>query len=459
MRPIRGSSPRRKTACSEMVISDKLFLVSALAVSSLLYLYVQLPGRTLFNAVTSQSYDSVMSANYRQLLSALNGRKFYMYDEPAISMQGFLEKLPDLHAAHQTPDDMLVTMFKHHPLRTLDPKQADFFIIPILMEYHMKVGWENEGSQQFRPWLEAAFESLVNHPVFRTHQGNRHFLAIHDWMCWHLNLYPGSVLAMYLPYMENVTFGVSSIRDKVNPNMTNQMVIPYPTIKQQWDTPYAKENHGHFLTHDSLEAWSQRPYHLFYHTRISQSRHGATVLRQFFNDTILQKFYHTKSHYKKKPVPVMSAEFAKRWKVSMGFDMPPDEFVDTITKSKFCLVIRGDDPSSHSFARALAAQCIPIFISDQFDDVALPFYPHLSSHPFTYRIPEANFLEHPWNALDQVLQSANDSTHGLRAKFLEMMEARRSQLYIHPSTLVPDFVLLSILDPRHGERFKPIYFE
>ena len=41
--------------------------------------------------------------------------------------------------------------------------------------------------------------------------------------------------------------------------------------------------------------------------------------------------------------------------------------------AKFCLVIRGDSPTSHAFSNALLSACIPVIISDAWVQVGMPF--------------------------------------------------------------------------------------
>ena len=46
--------------------------------------------------------------------------------------------------------------------------------------------------------------------------------------------------------------------------------------------------------------------------------------------------------------------------------LAPEEFADSLSKSQYCIMIRGDDPSRSRFYDAISAGCIPIVISDGF---------------------------------------------------------------------------------------------
>merc|ERR1719343_21876 len=80
-----------------------------------------------------------------------------------------------------------------------------------------------------------------------------------------------------------------------------------------------------------------------------------------------------------------------------------EEYVAEIEDSKFCLVIRGDTPSTHGLYDALAGGCIPILISDRFDDVAAPMSYGFVGSPmkngmdldsFVIRIKEDKWMNH-----------------------------------------------------------------
>ena len=58
--------------------------------------------------------------------------------------------------------------------------------------------------------------------------------------------------------------------------------------------------------------------------------------------------------------------------LSIGYGLPHDEWVGRWSQSKFCPVIRGDTPSSHAFAAAIAGGCIPVVISTGFLLTAVP---------------------------------------------------------------------------------------
>mmetsp|Transcript_33647 Transcript_33647/g.37597 ORF Transcript_33647/g.37597 Transcript_33647/m.37597 type:complete len:196 (+) Transcript_33647:1545-2132(+) len=80
--------------------------------------------------------------------------------------------------------------------------------------------------------------------------------------------------------------------------------------------------------------------------------------------------------------------------------IPSKDFAESLTKSQFCLMIRGDDPSRSRFADALSAGCIPIIISDGFYSYATGYGRMLHNYAtFSIHIPESQWLVHPTSML------------------------------------------------------------
>jgi hypothetical protein len=120
-----------------------------------------------------------------------------------------------------------------------------------------------------------------------------------------------------------------------------------------------------------------------------------------------------------------------------------------MTHSKFCLVIRGDTPHSHSLFAAVKAGCIPVIISDWYLFYAPPFPATLNMWDFSIFLSEQEFMQHP----QAVLASLQDLPDNVIQAKLEALEwAQRIMLLDHPESLfVPAFVqeaLASFARPR-----------
>eukprot|EP00808_Paulinella_micropora_P004113 g59351.t1 len=381
-------------------------------------------------------------------LAPLGDLKLYIYDDPVIRMTSFLqeaEKLVEERKAAFTPDVELYNLFDAHPRRTLDPDLAYFFIIPIPVEFALVVDHALGQDGRHVPDVKRAFRTLLNHSVFQQTEGRHHFLPLHDWRFGSEEEHRGGQLKEFREQLRHITIGGMEHQKAHSlgwPQSVQErkITIPYGLVKQDTilkEDKLAKGNKlpTHSLTYSTFEEWLQRPYKLFYHTRRRPSAHGATILRMFFD---------SKQGGKDKPEWFF-------WNVSIGYPIEAELFDQRIKESQFCLVIRGDTPTSHAFSRALAANCIPIIISDPFDVAGMPFYPYLTVDSFTLSITEHEFRHDPWFELGRLLvaHAGDDPTASIYAKYEDMTNcARPALLYQHPQTLVPEYILLNMLDPK-----------
>ena len=83
------------------------------------------------------------------------------------------------------------------------------------------------------------------------------------------------------------------------------------------------------------------------------------------------------------------------------------EYADTMLRSTFCFVPRGDTPTTRRLFDAILAGCVPVVVSDGID-TSLPF-PHLIPyHRFWIRIEEVAWIERTDAILDAVLSIPRD---------------------------------------------------
>jgi len=128
--------------------------------------------------------------------------------------------------------------------------------------------------------------------------------------------------------------------------------------------------------------------------------------------------------------------------------VPIDQFISEVHDAKFCLVMRGDTPSTHAFYDALAANCIPILVSDAWEAVAGPFAQGkhgalkggLVTSEYTIQIGEHMFM----SDLDQVQKKLEHilSNKTMAEQLFNQMNYHRSALlWSMPNNIVPDLTL------------------
>ena len=125
----------------------------------------------------------------------------------------------------------------------------------------------------------------------------------------------------------------------------------------------------------------------------------------------------------------------------------------TLLDSSFCLVLRGDTPTSRRFFDAVAAGCVPVVVSDGLlphpeflthcealkhsewcrqHQGQLPFASFLNYSGFVVEVPEAEFVAEDGEGalrLIQQLRELKDDQRHFRALYRELIGARESLIY------------------------------
>jgi hypothetical protein len=161
---------------------------------------------------------------------------------------------------------------------------------------------------------------------------------------------------------------------------------------------------------EPFSRWQQRPHLLHYRGRKEHCRANSQPL----HDTMLalKRLY---------PSSIIDKQYTT-----------PEQFVQELTRSKFCLILRCDHVCGRSrYTEAVAAGCIPILINDGWHLTAAPFR-NVDYARFTITIPEAMFLTHPPSALHFAL-GLDDR---LRWRHTELLKNRKNVVWSDPSTRV-----------------------
>ena len=390
---------------------------------------------------------------------------FYIYEDDAITMNGFHE----ICEYGQREDAVLANALRTSNWRTYDPEAAQLFfvLIPFHQSYfcgsnasrlsHVeksfsywspddeKADWQAFDQKWHNLWghrthlerVERAVAVATSH--MKTHPTVPHVMPAFSWQssAWNYDSQIGNVEEASkifprwcweaLANMTLVRFEVYRMSSFHNSFQTGHLSgrTPSSLFNVQWEQtkntvilPFAVHPdmpHVNDLTYVDWKA--NRDIMFWYHTTRKNSSHGATELR----------------HFPIKHVQVFGNES------SVGFAIPRQEWLQGFSRSKFCLVVRGDTPTSHSWTAALQACCIPVFISDHFADVALPFGDGngppswLALESFAFLVAESEVLNNPNRMVDVVLEASEVE---VEAKLKGLMEVRRLFMYDHPESLL-----------------------
>jgi hypothetical protein len=117
---------------------------------------------------------------------------------------------------------------------------------------------------------------------------------------------------------------------------------------------------------------------------------------------------------------------------SIGFGLPPDEWIWEFPRSKFCLAIRGDTPHTHALLHAVKVGCVPVVISDFYPAFAPSFPSTLKMEEYCIFIPEDDYIRDPATELLKLMYLSEEE---IRRKIEALAFAQKVVLMDHPESL------------------------
>ena len=124
---------------------------------------------------------------------------------------------------------------------------------------------------------------------------------------------------------------------------------------------------------------------------------------------------------------------------SIGFNTHHSKWLSDFQNSKYCLIVRGDNPTTRSLFTAIRLGCMPLIVSD-----ALPMYQPifrslLRYQDFSIVVDEAAFLLQPAATLNNAIKSLPIEER--KSKISGLALVQRILVLDHPRPLfVPAFV-------------------
>ena len=366
---------------------------------------------------------------------------FYMYDDPDITMAEVLS-CPGFGAS-ETADVEFIKLMQQHPWRVQDPEQARVHIIPTPLAASFTFGNKTCGGTHMGRVFRA-FRRLLAHPVYRRHTLT-HYLHCHYWQCFlgwgwpNERLFPDALFQE--GNMANIMMGryerhYSTLSDCELYGATFEICKHSHQLfhlentglyHMRWElsrcaivVPYLASRSLRVLR-PSFEEWQQRNNTVFYHIKEGRFVWGATDIRR---------------------API-NGSFSKLPGVEVGFTIPHKEWVSKLEQSKFCLVSRGDTPSSHALYNAIKVGCVPVIVSDTFSLFGQPFSTQLPWSLFTITISEQTFLSDPL-AVARVLWQMH--VNQLRALVLNVQRIAQPALLYEPNGTLGAHVLRQLVE-------------
>ena len=357
---------------------------------------------------------------------------FYIYDVSPYSFDDLEYIVGWGSDGKESPksDFLLYNILKKSVYRTIDPENAKLFIIPIDFEkLYFKY---KDNMNEYYKILKEILNKISCNKYFNNGKNHMLFTFLFNFSRWcdHSEIIlPDSIISKF----ENC---ISTRYEIWNQSKFQRVQFPHLNCdgwtwqNQLWEI--TKQNiiipcetwidDSKNLKIYNYYEWIKRKHLIFLHTRENRrySSQMASDLRSLPIDNLIFKN-----------------------KGSIGFPLPYDEWLRDITNSKFCFVMRGDTPTSHTFNNAIAVGSIPVVISNHFDLVGLPFIDKNIFNESIIRIEENYFLQNPEKVLYMLENIEKEQIDRLMYN-LNILQT--IFLYNHPNNLI-DKALLKNIEP------------
>lgn len=379
---------------------------------------------------------------------------FYLYEMPIYEPR-FEGSLADCD--RKGADFMFLQAIKDSPWRVFDHNVADVMVVPCLFETYRRCTSTNHAEkppsllrvrsnphpEDFEevPWMKAfdtdtetCLQKVMETKTWQMRNGHNHFWIVADWS---LNF--GKPLSETT--FQNMTLGRIEVIDEKESQIANRqpavtqnacdVVVPYAS-----DIAYGED----FWTPTGYTDWKAR-------NMIANFRFENRSYVLFCQDDPCEGAVDATPHRR------MSLTLAEKLGSMTSIFMeraPLDQFRAELHDAKFCLVIRGDTPSTHAIYDALAANCVPVLVSDRWVEVARPFSrgPHGKLWgEFDYEAFTVTFSEDQWlndvDAVAEKLQSIIADDAVAEHYYNQMQIGRRELLWSYPNNVVSAHALFA----------------
>ena len=334
-------------------------------------------------------------------------------------------------------------ILKRSTSRTLDPQKADV-LVPAIPFSRLTNAF-------FKADMVPALEYLINNPLFKENAGHRHVLIGTSFCLFKKDCNFATVMLPYMHHFVNTTLAMSW-----DPNAVSTAIKEgyygsfneYEDLCKEYDTPFTLSSISVGLNPQPSSSVVSYPEYLHYNgfepetleitvpLRIASKSKWSDASNFIFYQTRSSEFFNNSTIYRQAPL-VNPMETLPKSKLGWGIESP-QQWIEELLDSKFCLVIRGDSPHSKSFLRSIRAGCIPVVVAD-----CLPIYsPILKSTlnmtDFSVMLDEKRFIGNPEAELRSLLEL---SDHEIESKLRHLAFAQKVTMLDHPESLfVPAFL-------------------
>jgi hypothetical protein len=324
---------------------------------------------------------------------------------------------------------------EEHKLRTRNMSEAAFIVVPIPLGPAMFWGERAD--------VDKAFSHLFdNEPHFRSHPEKHvfitnnerlfrsdppsfnHFEQAFGFTLKRLKMMSRSVLVKDV----DINFYDYGIK---NAQRQGEWVSSHPLFEHSWSLGYSHEASDPDFKFEmvNFDSWNNKTFHFFFHATDREFMNNSTIYRHAL---VVDSPKNRRNITSQKEQLIQPS--------SVGYDIPLDQWISDYANSKFCLIIRGDNPGSRAFCRTIRQGCMPVIVSDM-----LPYFQPmfrstlLKLEDFAVVVSERDFLDSPAQTLNRAT-TTDLSEQELRSKLEGLALVQRMLVLDHPASLfVPAF--------------------
>jgi hypothetical protein len=343
-------------------------------------------------------------------------------------------KMPFIREAQA--EVLILDTLENHPLRTLNPDEAELFIIPTSTS---AILMKRTPSEAMRIYAEA-FQALLETSTFQATGGNQHVLVSTAlWGFSHRSVQEKTIAGFGLPQHYDALRNVTIAND-----------MDYAGCRELSRTDERIDFIHHFNGKGGLGKVTRSDFSLGLMPSADVPFYRASYEKFMSSTNFL--FYHVRPReFIRNSTPFRRAPL--RQEVidglplsSIGSDIPYDDWKREFPSSRFCLAIRGDTPHSHALLRAVKVGCIPVVVCDSYPLYAPTFKSSVNMRDYAIFIPEKDFLQDPLRELHKLTDLTETE---IREKVEALAFAQRVMLPDHPESLfVPAFLKESLMAQR-----------
>ena len=331
--------------------------------------------------------------------------KFYIYDYPDITLNDVNLRCDK----DNTADMSLLQLLRQHPDRVQSPHLASMFVIPTPIYQSFKCD-ASSGKKYHVTRVNRAMNKVIYNVWFKKQSGRDHLLLGHS---YHFSLWAANeqfLSGTWIAALQEVSV---TRFESYNQKFRNSLLYGH---HKAWNwpivVPYTVPSELSIINPiPTLSQFQSRPFLLFYHIRRTSYAHNATALRRA-------------------PLVFNASD------CNIGYEIPRRAWLSGWSNSRFCLVVRGDTPTSHSFFSALTTYCIPVVISDAYQEVGMSF--GIDINTVAIVIKEDSVLHNPWVILDTLRELSKED---IQSKLWAIQKLQPQLLYRHPNSSMVSLVI------------------